>query len=338
MEAVRSARQSLDDEETKVRHLIKCIPLERGATSIVADDSLLKDMMKSYLASTSSKGTHKELLYAFLAHCILLETISVEERARDMAAAHPGLTKIMVKSFLPTIWFAMDNAVSSRNGFRDVDGRIYLDLIKFLIENHTLPIRELIGTSVYDRVQVLWSSFNLPSVDFRAFSKLFPLSPTSPQKPVSVLKPFRLLPFDNDIFNEELSIIQVVGEDEHDVVVDSAPKFNFGAGVMFSDTHHWHNSKAILPKHLGGDDTKPKDEWHRRRMLKAEQRFMSTLQRQAGTLTGALGASLAQIVIPPVGTRANKLKGKGHSALLATNHETVGTPSYNLTDICETIL
>jgi hypothetical protein len=117
-------------------------------------------------------------------------------------------------------------------------------------------------------------------------------------------------------------------------VLDSAPKFNFGQGVLFSDTLHWHNNKAILPRHLGGEDTKPKNEWHRRRTLKSEQRFMATLQRQAGTLTGALGLSLAQIVIPSVGSRPNKLKGKSHLVSAVNTREIVCTSDQILENVC----
>jgi hypothetical protein len=130
------------------------------------------------------------------------------------------------------------------------------------------------------------------------------------------------------VFNKELSSIQVTTEDENTEGFDSAPKFNFGQGVLFSDTHHWHNSKAILPRHLGGEDTKPQTELHRRKILKSEQIFMSNLQRQAGTLTGALGASLSQLVIPPACSRVCRSKGKGDLALATKNHENVCPFSY----------
>ena len=337
MEAIKSARQSLDQEETDSRREFKHVPLGSESLVMVATDSLLKEMTMLYLASKSSKDSPMELLFAFLAHCILLETTSVEERAQDIATANSRLTKIILKIFLPTIFFALDNAASSRNVFYDVDGRIYLALVNFLMDNHTLPMHELIGVTVCDRVQALWSGSNLPSVDFGILAGRFSVSPTSPRKSLVVSKPLRLLRFDNEVFNKELASIQVTGEDDDDGC-DSAPKFNFGQGVLFSDTHHWHNSKAILPRHMGGEDTKPKNEWHRRKLLKLEQRFMSNLQRQAGTLTGALGAILAQIVIPPVGSRVNRTKGKGHLALTAKNHETVRALCYVAMYTDDTIL
>ena len=295
-------------------------------------DFLLKEMMALYLASSPAKDAPIELLYAFLAHVILLETISVEERARDITSVHSGLNEIMLKIFLPTIFLAMENAVSSCGVSCDVDGRVYIALVYFITRNHTKQIHELIGIPVCERVHLLWSSFKLDPVDFSALATRFPPS-LSPKNIIVVPKPLRLLPFDNDIFTNELSAIQVAGADEDDEVLDSAQKFDFGQGVLFSDTHHWHNKKAILPRHLGGEDTKPTNESHRRRILKSEQRFMATLQRQAGTLTGALGASLAQIVIPPVSSRASKPRGKGHSHSDTITRESVCTSNYMLWDV-----
>jgi ATP-dependent RNA helicase DDX60 len=321
---LRSARQSLQDEEANTRKSFQYIPLRRESTIRASSDSVLKEMTALFLASSSAKEVPVELLFAFLAHCILLETISVHERARDVTSLHSGLIMIMLKTFLPAIFFAMETTASSCNDFCDVDGRVYLTLVRFLTSNHTLPMEDLIGISVCERIHSLWSSFGLDPVDFGALAVRFPLSP--PQKnDIIVPKPLRLLPFENDIFAKELAIIQVEAADDDDEVHDSAPKFNFGQGVLFSDTLHWHNNKVILPRHLGGEDTKPKNEWHRRKILKSEQRFMATLQRQAGTLTGALGLSLAQIVIPPVGSRPKKLKGKTHFASAVNTCESVCT-------------
>jgi hypothetical protein len=288
------------------------------------DDSLFKEIATLYLASSSSAGAPVELLFAFLAHSIILETVSVEERARQITTVHSELSEVMLKKFLPAIFLAVEDVVSCRNAFCNIDGRIYLSLIQFLMDNHGSPMHGLIGVSVCDRMQSLWSSLGLAPVDFGALAIRFPHSPP-PEPPLPDIvtpEPLRLLPFDNGIFNKDLSALQVTGEDEDEEVLDSV---NFGQRVLFSDSHHWHNNKAILPRHLGGEDSKPKNEWHRRKILKSEQRFMATLQRQAGTLTGALGASLDQIVIPPVGSRAAKPKAKGHLISATVGRENVGT-------------
>jgi hypothetical protein len=75
----------------------------------------------------------------------------------------------------------------------------------------------------------------------------------------------------------------------------------FDNGTLFNDTRHWHNhKKSLLPKYLGEAPPANTTEWQRKKKLRADQRFMKTLHDQAATLTGASGAALHQIKIPPV--------------------------------------
>lgn len=116
---------------------------------------------------------------------------------------------------------------------------------------------------------------------------------------------FHLLPFSNPVFDEELSLVRVPVKAS--VEPDPLGYSDFGQGVLFSDTQHWHNQKAILPSHLGGETPKPVDERMKRRHLRSEQRFMNSLQSQAATIMGAAGKTLQQIVIPVVGTRVSSV-------------------------------
>jgi hypothetical protein len=304
------------DAQLRQQYQDKITTLRTGHTSVATRDFCLTKIAQLYRASSTAKTAPIELLFAFLAHCILLETVSVAERARDLDNVHPGLIKVVLSSFFPEIFATTSGVVSSYDVAFDVDGRICLALVAFLMEKQSLPMEEVLGCTVFNRVQAIWSSLHLPSVDFGTLSISFP-SPLLPQmRTQTIPEPLRLLPFNNEIFNKELSTILVAVGDDADEELETAPQFDFGQGVLFADTQHWHNKKTILPKHLGGEDTKPVDEWRRRRILKSEQRFMATLQRQAGTLTGALGASLTQIVIPAVGTGPNTQKGKIHTALV----------------------
>ncbi|KAH9943357.1 P-loop containing nucleoside triphosphate hydrolase protein [Epithele typhae] len=109
--------------------------------------------------------------------------------------------------------------------------------------------------------------------------------------------PLSMLPFTHPLFDEELSTIRIdADEARSEDTEDGQLEFN----TLYEDTQHWHNHKrAILPAHLGGSDTLPaKDAWQRKKQLRSEQRFMSKLQWQAETLTGAFGTPLQQIVIP----------------------------------------
>lgn len=108
--------------------------------------------------------------------------------------------------------------------------------------------------------------------------------------------------------------------EEEDEEKTSAPKVlpdvprtgYFDDGTLFNDTRHWHNHKRpLLPKHLGGEaPTASATAWQRKKRLRSDQRFMKTLHDQAATLTGASGAALHQIKIPPVGAASNQPPSK----------------------------
>jgi hypothetical protein len=121
--------------------------------------------------------------------------------------------------------------------------------------------------------------------------------------------------------------------------------FGSGEGTMFSDTRHWHNQKSILPPHLGGEKAKPPPpppswsgsklikgkytvkEWLEMKRLKRHQQFMSNLQIQAATITGAAGGVLRQMVIPCVGV----LVGGGRNTVVKAIAEKVGHDNWMFT-------
>jgi hypothetical protein len=229
----------------------------------------------------------------------------VRERARPLELLHPDLLDVILKSFFPDIFIAAEHVISTRGLALDLDGRVLASLINFLVKNRSRDMNDLVGCNVVTRVYRIWSDLGAEPIDLEGFAARYPSQPPPPPSIPVTSEPLRLLPFDNEVFNDELKPIHIGVEDQVDDT--SSAYMDFGGGTLFSDTQHWHNTrKAILPSHLGGTNPKPMDERQRRRFLRSEQRFMATLQRQAGTLTGALGASLQQIVIPPVGNQESK--------------------------------
>lgn len=299
--------------DAQLNHRI--VTLMTGHNPRASTDFCLTKVAQLYQASPAAETAPIELLFSFIVHCILLESLSAAERARHLVELHPQLINICLNSFLPEILVDTGIVVSLYDTFFDVDGRIWLALVAFLMEKQSLPMEEILGCTVFNRIEAIWSSLQLPSVDFGALSTRFPSPPLSLMRTETAPEPLRLLPFSNDVFNKELSAVHVTVEDDVDEEAETAPQFDFGQGILFADTQHWHNNHAILPKYLGGEDPKPIDEKQRRRTLKWEQRFMATFQRQAATLTGALGATLTQIVIPPVGSGSNRQKEKSPAAL-----------------------
>jgi ATP-dependent RNA helicase DDX60 len=278
-------------------------------------------------------------LYVFVTHCVILENLSVEERARSvLPVLNERLERDVREVFLERMFLVVDAVLCSRGtgegaAWIDIDGRVFMTLLHFILANasSSSSIQELVGENVYRQVETIWSSTN-PPVDFLKFSQFFPLPPP-PEVPPPVVtenvrkQEYTLLPFNNKVFDEELSSIRVnvlpPSTSDPSPLASAHLEFGSQGGIIFSDTQHWHNThKSILPSHHGGgkqQDPKPAlTEWQKRKKLRSEQRFMATLQQQAGTLTGALGAVLKQIVIPPVGSgsgsgsvQAGKGKGKG---------------------------
>ncbi|KZP15484.1 P-loop containing nucleoside triphosphate hydrolase protein [Athelia psychrophila] len=290
--ALVSAAKALHAEERQPHRLVPDPAFTKNTSNWAhSRDHELAAVAKIYLASAPMETASKALLFLFLAHCL--------ERALHLATIDPTLSSSIINNFLPAVFLAIEsNALSSSAAF-DIDGRLFITLVDFYIRNNAQSTEKLFGTLISARLAAIWSHLELEDQDFRT------LIDCSPPVQETAPRPNR-----NSVFDEALSIIKVNVTDRNSDIGGPAPKFDFGQGVLFADTSHWHNSKAILPRHQGGEDSKPIDEKHRRVLLKSEQRFMTNLQRQAGTLTGVFGARLQQIAILPVGSRVSKAKVK----------------------------
>lgn len=262
----------------------------------------LIDISRRFLQKLSnSKSLPMELLYIFMLHCILLNQIPVRQRARQLEELNPNLLRILLNDFLPTMMLATAGSLSTLSSTVpfDIDGRVFCSLVRFMIVHHTVAVSTLVGERAFTILTQLWSEIGSPLVNLSHFAARFPHHPLRLASP-DASPHFRLLPFDNDVFNAELTSVHVPVSGSDDPPTFTELKFG-GRGTLFSDTQHWHNQKAILPSYLGGSDPKPSDERARRRLLRSNQRFMATMQTQAATLSGTSGGTLKPIVIPPVG-------------------------------------
>ncbi|EGO30017.1 hypothetical protein SERLADRAFT_413254 [Serpula lacrymans var. lacrymans S7.9] len=296
--SLKALDEAAFDARTSQTQLL-CTP--RSQEMITIEASLTK-LAKVYLSSDSN--ANHELLFIFIAHCLLLKTLTPHERARRVEAISPKLVKMLTQSFLPRAFFAAEDVITSLNPDIDVDGRVFIALLCFLVRNDGKQLRDLVGSVISQSVEAIWADLKLRSPNFSTLASQISSLSTKLQVS-STSKPVKLLPFSNPVFDAELSVVHVAAEDEDesDDEDESTPS-HFSLGTLFADTQHWHNHrKAILPKHLGGEDARPTDERQRQRKLRSDQRFMKNLQNQAGTLTGASGAALEQIKIPPVGSR-----------------------------------
>ncbi|KAJ7605051.1 hypothetical protein DFH06DRAFT_1275646 [Mycena polygramma] len=230
----------------------------------------------------------QELLFLFLLHAAILPQLSLLERAQSCRALRSDLVELLSKMFLPKVFF-----FASSLPF-DVDGRVFATLVSTALRTVTPPFSDVVGFTGYSEVHTIWDHLSLPEPDFSAFRARFSDAPANTTVvPVGTARIYKLLPFNHQVFDFG-SLPNTSIEDEES---ESAPHFDFG--LPFSDATHWHNSQSILPSHLGGEDRKVLDERQRFRENRSNQRFMTTLQKNAATLTGALGTSLQQITIVP---------------------------------------
>ncbi|KAH7929957.1 P-loop containing nucleoside triphosphate hydrolase protein [Leucogyrophana mollusca] len=303
--AAGAAYAALNVRETKGQMFGQLRPLHSSPVRDAdADDgTVLKELLNVYL-STNAGGDHSELLHAFVMHCILLKNLSVQDRARRLEDIHPPLTAKLLNTFLPSILQATEMAVASTNSTIDIDGRVYLSLLRCLAENSDVPLQDIVGPDVHQLYGEIITTSNYGRPDYSRLTGQF--LPCSMPNPAANPTDTRLLPFSNVVF-DGLSTIHVQVEDEGNLEEELSPAAeHFDVGVLFSDTQHWHNHrKAILPKHLGGEAPAPLTDKKRWKKLRDNQRFMKVLQDQAGTLTGALGAALQQIKIPPASTSSS---------------------------------
>ncbi|KAG1729573.1 hypothetical protein EDB19DRAFT_1938407 [Suillus lakei] len=327
-----TARDVLTSQEQGPFDQVRGCVLGETSASLSFTDlrATLKGIGMSYLF-TFKGDTQPLLLAVFIIHVLLLKNVSVQDRARRLTPMKPDLFTSLTKYFLPRILRATEAVIVANGATIDIDIRVFLSVLRYLSEHPAQSLTEILGPAVAKDAEDIFAELKLPHLDFSRLSIFF-----LPDDFYEIPVPFKLLPFTNRVFDEELSAVHIVTEgvacpdpvepasssgEESDEWDDSSS--DESADVLpsarssqnktsredtpFSDTQHWHNHRmAILPKHLGGDDTAPMTAWQRNRKLRSDQRFMRNMHNQASTLTGASGAILEQVKILSVASLANQ--------------------------------
>lgn len=236
-------------------------------------------------------------------------------------------------------------------------------MLHVILESDVDELSSFVGSTYVSTAQTIWTNLALalPPFDIQALHAQLKshrpillqesLSLTAGSPPPTQPTDHRpLLPFSNPVFDSHLVAIDAHVQSTTDTAKGSAESwdlasskrqhldFGQGAGTIFVDAVHWHNSKkAILPEYLGGSKDRrapttsssrgatrggalatrgrgghrgggktgpnAENKWkmssERYFALRSHQQFMARLQDQAGNLTGALGASLVRVIIPP---------------------------------------
>ncbi|KAI0310815.1 hypothetical protein OF83DRAFT_1252292 [Amylostereum chailletii] len=274
-------------------------------------DSVLQHFVKTIrlipvAQAQSTNPLFFTLLHLFVTHCLLLPTLSVTQRARRLDALNSNLKDEILHTFLPAAYLALESVVLKTNTVVDCDGRLFSALTYFVIANPSIAVKEVVSPEIFNRATTICKAIGTEP-DYKALVTLYP-NPTDTTKRVSRQRPsaLTLVPFHNPVFDTELASVYIpVAADSEDIATD----LEFSQGTAFRDINHWHaHKRTILPKHLGGQEPKPATEKDRRKKLRSEQRFMSSMQQLAATLTGASGGSLKQIVITTVGDKPRPSK------------------------------
>ncbi|GJJ07983.1 hypothetical protein Clacol_002190 [Clathrus columnatus] len=264
------------------------------------------DMLKQAKITATSDITRPlaELQYLFIAFSLILPHLSVQDRARILDGINPQLLDILLSTFLPRLFMTASVFLNSHPSTQfkiDFDGRIFCSFLNYLTLHPQDGLLTLIGFDNHNKLAEIWNSLGSPEIDLSSFAEQYPpvISPAPLKHETFNQKEFTLLPFDNPVFQEHLGSLDLPVELIHYETNGnhslSTSAFN-GKEVLYEDIHHWHNKKTILPKRLGGSDSK-ENEWLRQKRNRQEQRFMARLQSHAATL---LGRNLEVIVIPPV--------------------------------------
>lgn len=281
-------------------------------------ETVVCDTITSFLKLKSPNVARKyELLYLFIAHLLILPNISLEDRARQSPCLDKALTKDLQTRFLPLVFTALEE-VQTYSYPIDIDGHIFLDLVAFFLENPSMPCSQAVGKMATAQLTSIWKRCKLPSVDLSTLVTSYSHLPSAYPKTVDDHRTLGVLPFQNDLFDELLSDVHVDVDDR--VKLNQSAQLNFSQ--TFTESQHWHNHRRpILPKHLGGKDPTPtaSQEWLRRRLLRREQNFVNQLERQAQTLTGALGKTLQRIVITSSSGPVRSMNERNYQVCLFNN-------------------
>lgn len=313
--AVQLCTTKLEEKWTHRFSRMPLPPLRVSSPGLNDIDLFLKKILDHLVLHYSERtDLFWEFTSLFFLHAMVLETLPVLERARPLETINDDFATKLIETFLPDLYSAITTFVLKFNRFVDIDGRIFIAVLRFAASSDPLPthaLETLVGPEISSRFEALWKSTNAPSPDF---SKLLAYHLTNEDSESTStasgeeIMSFTLVPFHNEVFDDELAAVHVTVADHGQV--SSPTRLEFSQDIPFSDTKHWHaHHRTILPKHLGGEAAKDIDERARNRKLRRDQRFMSQMQRLAATLTGASGRMLQQMLIPATARKVAEIVG-----------------------------
>ncbi|KAK4047372.1 hypothetical protein OIV83_005419 [Microbotryomycetes sp. JL201] len=293
--AAQQAQSALDDA-------LPALPAVKAAGSTPAD--LLIAAVKGFNAEDAQDAA---LLYLFVAHTSLLETLPLNVRAQTVPKPSEALMA-KIDSFVARVYPLLSAVVASVSlkdvlADFDIDGRIFYLLVTDIVAQKG-ELVDLLGPTVASKLQEVWANTGLSVPDFSALRSAFP-SETSEHPPAPEATAETLLPVSNEVVDDYLKDVRV---SISDASTEATIKSKLPSGTRFDDDSYWENPKPVLPTQLGSAPPVALDRRAKKKRDRQEQRFMAAMQKSAASLTGAMGSSLKQQVIPAVGKRSTSAK------------------------------
>jgi hypothetical protein len=217
------------------------------------------------------------LLYLYLSHAFLLESIPLASRAQRLQAATKELSATL-ESFLTGVYGSLTSAIDALPlddtlPEIDLDGRLFFLLVLDALTCPTAPeLSDLLGPTVFARVSTLWTNLNPNPVDLSALRAAFPSEST--ELPPLAIKPLTtLLPFSNPVIDKHLTTVHVSTSEKD---TPATTKNALADDTVFDDRTFWENPKPVLPTHLGGPAPVALDARARKKRDRKEQRFSAS--------------------------------------------------------------
>jgi hypothetical protein len=235
-------------------------------------DAWLIDAARDMLAG-SQDSLDAPLAFIFVAAQLNLSTISMEQRAQTPRTVNRKLRKYLVSRFYPTMFRHLSANLANTTFFPDLDGNLYLVLLNCVIQAPKSTLQDLLGPTLAIHLTSVWKSANLTLPNLSILASNFAYAPQkTASKPNSVIE---LLPFSHPIFDKYLP--KIASNSDLEASAPKRTRIQELCDELFIDSKHWHNSKSILPKHLGGQDDGATAISPREKMkqLRRDQRFMA---------------------------------------------------------------
>lgn len=251
---------------------------------IQSNDTLISDNRAAWLMQSvaallegSTDPICSAVSLAFVASQLIVPSLSVDQRAQRLWTLDSKLHTYLVTDFYPRTLAYLGSTLAGATFFPDLDGNVFLAFLSCLIDSTEHDIEALVGVSSAQEIAAAWVSTGVALPDLSILSSFFKSKPLDASHSTSDHL-FTLLPFSHPLLDKYLPLFSEEANAEPKTADDTRSRLEQLCDESFVDERHWHNSKSILPKHLGGrDDGEATNltSWQRMKRLRKDQRFMT---------------------------------------------------------------